>query len=377
VKPGAALAWTALLAAAAGLAFAARGGPSDSPDASVDNAGAAGAKALFTYLGERGRDVRALRDSLEGLGTSGALVVAAPTARPVSRAELLQLQAFVSGGGRLVYLAPRSGEGRVERWLGLERGAALPESGPLAGEDPTGATVEVWAATGALRRGARLRASADLGLRTDDARAVPIAGSGEAVAVLRYSIGEGDVWAFAGPELIQNRRLSLLDNLELWDGLLGEGPVFFDELHFARAPGPPLSLGLAAFALQLAACALWLAFARGTRFGWPRAPVVERHRATREYLEAMASLARRARVERELAGELLSRLRARLHDRLGISSALDLAGADALLAQRAGLPSGELASLAPHGRFGPREYARMARRVARLEHALAARRYAR
>jgi hypothetical protein len=371
------LAWAALLAAAAGLAFAARGAPADSPDASVDNAGAAGAKALFTYLSERGRDVRALRGSLAGLGTSGTLVIAAPTQRPISKEELEAIQAFVSGGGRLVYLAPRTPPGRMERWLGLERGAALPATGPEAGEDPTGATLQVWSATGALPAGARLRASADLGLRTNDARAVPVAGSGDAVAVLRYSIDQGDVWALAGPELIQNRRISLLDNLELWEGLAAQGPVFFDELHFARAPRPPLSPGLAAFALQLAACALLLAAARGTRFGWPRAPFHERHRATREYLEAMASLTRRARVERELAAELLSRLRARLNDRLGISPALELLDADALLAQRVGLPPGELASLVPHGRLGPREYARMARRAARLERLLANRRYAR
>src|SRR5215813_6047054 len=83
------------LAAAAAIIAEGRSAPV-SLDASIDNSGPAGIRALYLYLKERGHDVRredeGLEEIQEGIRT---LVIPSPTARRLTTAELSSVQEFV------------------------------------------------------------------------------------------------------------------------------------------------------------------------------------------------------------------------------------------------------------------------------------------
>src|SRR5216684_2104239 len=87
------------LAAAAAMIAEGRSAPV-SLDASVDNSGPAGIRALYLYLEEQGHDVRREDDGLEEIqeGTR-TLVVPSPTARQLSTGELASVREFVRRGG--------------------------------------------------------------------------------------------------------------------------------------------------------------------------------------------------------------------------------------------------------------------------------------
>jgi hypothetical protein len=182
------------------------------------------------------------------------------------------------------------------------------------------------------------------------------------------------VYVAAGPDLAENRRLELLDNLRFWDALAARGPMLFDEFHHLEVPPPPLSRGLWVFALQCLAVGALYVFARGTRFGAPRPQLPERHRSALEYVQSMGWLARRAKAERELLPEMARHLRQLMHDRLGIPLALSEEEAARMLEQRSGIPPAhylearaELARALDQRAISPKDYARVAARYARLE----------
>lgn len=369
-----------LLAVAAAAAIASRQAPSGPSGASVDDAGPSGLRALFLYLQEGGYPVEALREPLAALPADArTLVIAAPEARELEAEELAAVQRFVEGGGTLVYLAPRPIGRRqpgLDHWLGLQRGALLRPAPLAAGagvEDLAGATAKVWLPMGVAAETSGLRVAADEGLSTTEGWA-PVAGAGEAIAVWWRRVGSGQVWALAGADLAENRRLELLDNLRFWENIAATGLLVFDEFHHRPAPPPPVSRGLSAFALQLLACALFFAYARGTRFGPPRPEHVERHRSSLEYVRSIAWLTRRARVEGELLAELAQRLRSILHDRLGIALSLGEPEVARELAARCRIPEehylsvmAELRRALERPEVSPREYLRLSRALAEIE----------
>lgn len=370
-----------LIAIAAAVALATRtsGLKPDLP--SIDNPGPTGTRALYLYLEERGHSVSAARASLRDLprGTR-TVVVPAPTAREIDTNEVEALKRFVEeDGGTLVYLAPRpigKAQARLEVWLGVEGGPPLRvKEDPALGEarDPAGATAKVQLPYGAAAGLARLRVAADdgLGRMTDWA---PVAGADGAVAVAWRRLGKGDAWVLAGPDLAENKRLELLDNLRFWEQLASAGPMLFDEFHHQAAPPPPVSRGIVAFALQLLACAAVFAWARGSRFGPPRPEPVERHRSSLEYLHSLAWLTRRARVEPELLRELSTRLRVLLHERLGIAPELPESEVALAMERHGVLPAqkyleavGALRHALSAPKLMPREYLRVSRELARIE----------
>ena len=89
----------------------------------------------------------------------------------------------------------------------------------------------------------------------------------------------------------------------------------------------------------------------GARLGPPREAPAAVHRATSEYVAAMASLTQRARVEGELVDALRAKLRRRLHDALGIALALSWDEAARLTAQRSRVSAQTIASAATTADF--------------------------
>ncbi|MDY7230722.1 DUF4350 domain-containing protein [Hyalangium rubrum] len=370
-----------LIAVAAALGLAAGQTPPESTVPSVENPGALGLRALYLYLQEGGATVDAHRDSLENLPPSArTVVIAAPQARPVSSAEVEALERFIQGGGTLVFLTSREkdkGQPALEQWLELKQDSLLGTNAkglPEGEQDIGGTTVELWLPAGAARGLSRFRVSRDRGITLGMAEAVPLAGLEGTAALWRLGMGKGEVYVAAGPDLAENRRLELLDNLRFWEALAARGPLLFDEFHHAAAPPPPMSRGIWVFALQCLAVGLLYVVARGTRFGAPRPQLPERHRSALEYVQSMGWLARRAKVERELLPEMARHLRQLMQDRLGIPLALSEEEAARMLEQRCGIPfshyleaRAELARALDQRSLSPRDYARVATRYARLE----------
>jgi hypothetical protein len=368
------------LAAALGLA----GHPSlrgTSTLPSVDNPAGPGVAALFTYLRESGSTTRAWREPLTSLPSeTQVLVLTAPTVRPLRAEEVDAVDRFVRRGGTLVYLAPPSSAGAqplLNEWARLGKGRPLQSD--VAGSkegllDPLGVTVDVWRASSALEKTAHLRVQRGSGIELDVDDAVPVAGLGRDVVLWQRSLGHGELWVAAGPDLAQNRRLELDDNLAFWTHLAARGPVYFDEGHHHEEEAPAAGRGLAVLGFQWVAVVLMFAWVRGTRFGPPRWEPPSRDRSTLEYLRSFAWLTRRAHVERELVAELLQQLRVTLQEQAGIALELPAAEVDRELVSRCRVPAGWFDALVADYQktlgkadVTPRDYARLSRRCAQIE----------
>lgn len=376
------------LAVAVGLAV--EQSPRHSTVPSVENAGPLGIRALYLYLQESGASVRVLQEAFTELPEDvRTVVVAAPAGRKVTEQEAEALEAWVRRGGTLVYLASRGGKApqpELDSWLGLSSGRLLPPSSdglPTEEQDFTGTTARVWVPVGAARGLERLRVTLDRGLAVGRLEAVPLAGAEGAAVLWRVPMEAGEVYVLAGADLAENRRLELLDNLRFWDALAARGPLAFDEYHHGAGPRkePPSARGLWVFAAQCLVVGLLYVVSRGTRFGPPRPLLVEKHRSALEYVHSLGWLARRSKVERELVPELARRLRRLMHERLGIPLSLPEDEAARALEQTCGLPAADylearedLVRTMELPLISPKDYARLARRYARLENLLTGRR---
>lgn len=107
---------------------------------------------------------------------------------------------------------------------------------------------------------------------------------------------------------------------------------------------------------------------------------MERHRSALEYVRSMGWLMRRAKVEKELLPELDQALRQQMQERLGIPMGLSDEDAARLMEQDGGVSATEyleakadLTRTHAQPTVAPADYARVARRYAHLERALAGR----
>lgn len=353
------------LALAAGLAV----GPDASQDQrpSVESSGPRGLQVLATWLADTGVDVRVGHQPLTALPPGmRTVVLPAPTAAELGADEVAALEAFVRGGGTLVALVPRGpAQARLKRWLGASAGSVAPLQDVDGVRDLGGTTVAVRLPGGPLARAQALRLSAEAMVELDDEEALPVT---EPPALWWMPLGAGDVWVAAGAELAENARLELLDNAAFWAALGARGPVWFDEFHHQRPAAAPPALHLVATFLQSALVALLFVAARGSRLGPPRDEPRAVHRAASEYVQAMAALTARARVEPELVEALRARLRRTLHDALGIATALSWDEAARLAAQRARLDPELVRGAATTG-----DFLEASRLIAQVERALAGR----
>nr|BDT35266.1 DUF4350 domain-containing protein [Myxococcus sp. MH1] len=376
-----------LIAIALAMGLSTRADAPDSPVPSVENTGPQGARALYLFLQEGGRAVSTHLASLESLAAdTRTLVLASPIGSPVTDEEVRKVEHFVEQGGTLVYLSTRElgmHQAALEKWLRLEPGPLLPASErglstDLA--DAGGTTVDVWLGAGPLRGLSTLRVSQDRGILMEHPDAIPLAGLGGAVTMWRRALGQGEIYVLAGADLLENRRIELLDNARFWNALAARGPLVIDEYHHQLAPPPPLSRGIWVFVAQVLVVSGLYAFSRGTRFGAPRPEREEKHRSALEYVRSMGWLMRRAKVEKSLLPELDTSLRQQLQERLGISPALADAEAARLLEQDGGIPAShyldakaELNRLLGQATVKPADYARVARLYAHLERTVAGR----
>ena len=338
----------ALLILATWVAWSADPGPSTSEVPSVHNPAPSGLEVLFTFLHESGTDVEGWEGPFVELPERiRTLVITAPVARALSAREVNGLRERVTRGLRLIYLAPTALDAQpaLNAWLGLERAARFSRDSPdlkMAG-DPFGTTLEIWRQEGLLAGLQQLRVGVGHSLNPVKPGWVSMAGKGERAGVLARTEGQGDVWVFSGPEVAENNRLELLDNLALWEAVASAGPVAFDESLHHPGPGPPRPVALGWVIFQLGLAGVFWVWAKGARLGPPRWEPVERQRSTLEYLEALGRLTRKAQVEPELLAELATRMRHSLWERLGISLTLSDADATRGVAARTGLEATELA----------------------------------
>lgn len=395
-----ALVYAAALCLVAGSAIALRSHEEsqvESPVPSVDNAGARGAKALFTYLTETGANPGVLRTDLAHLPADARVVlVLAPTKRLIGADEWRAADEWISAGGTLVYAIPRRVRTQyVERTFSL-RWVIGPRPAPLlqpealddglrnllqkrdAPTDPMGADASPWLPSPLLHGVRSLRVAADDGLETTDGEARPLAGSAAAPCMLSFERGDGELILLAGAELAENRRLSLGDNLRFWLNLAARGRVYFDEFHHTAESAPTRGLlaAIGPLLLQLLLIGAALAFAVGTRFGLPRPLAPPRRRSQGEYVDQLSQLYARARIDGELSGELYRSLRLVLFERLAISAALDDEEVARRLKARTGIDPRTYLALAQrarvleHGGATPEEFLHLTREFAAFERRL-------
>lgn len=366
------LPWLLLFGAALVFGLAAGGQPgADSPLPSTHNPGPRGAAVLHTWLSEGGGAVERLDGPLTAIPAGvEVLVLAAPTDREVTRDEVDAVERFVEAGGTLLYFSPRPATAQPElaKWLALkDTVTTLPRAEETTLGDLGGATVQVDVPRGLLAGARQLRVSADTGLEVEDA-AIPVAQK----MLWWRGLGKGEVWIAAGADLLENRRLQLLDNPQLWANL-ARRRVAFDEFHFAAAPKVAWSANLWATLGQFFFVSLIFVAARGRRLGPGRPTPIRQQRSILEYVGSMGALLRRAGVEGPLAVQQRDRLRRLMHERLGIGLQLPSDEASRLLASHTGLPPGAWSRFEA-STLGPVDFAAHGAEAARLEAAVVGRR---
>ena len=328
--------WLALFGAALVVGVATSAASADDfPIPSVANAGPKGARVLLTWLSESGGQAESLAAPLTVIPAGvQVLVIAAPTARVVSGEEVKSIATFVDQGGTLIYLAPRPvrAQPELEKWLKLDDvRVPVPAAGPVG--DVGGMTIDVDPLQASLLPGVKqLRVSADTQLDVGAPDAVQVAGK----ALWVRPLGKGQVWIAAGADVIENRRLDLNDNLQLWANLRSMR-IAFDEFHHSSEAAPRWSANLWASLLQFIFVALLFVAARAPRLGPARPTLESAHRSSLEYVSSMGALMRRAGVEGELKLKLRERLRRLMQERLGIAIALSADEASRLLAGLTGI----------------------------------------
>ncbi|MBL9038764.1 MAG: DUF4350 domain-containing protein, partial [Archangium sp.] len=329
-RPSIVLAVLGALALAAGLAASAN---ETSSTPSITNAGPNGLRVLHTWLTESGFDVQPMNDSPTDVPvTARTLAIAAPTARRISQREVDALARFVMAGGTLVYLAPRGGaQPLMAEWLGLG-GGAFP-SAEVTAEDPTGMTARTMLAEGLARGTNAFRLSAERTVTMSDAAPVT-----EPASLWFKPLGDGEVWVAAGADLAENARLDQLDNSRFWRTLAARGPIAFDEFHHLAESAPETSTTLWALGLQFLFCATLFVWARGRRLGPPRPTAVSAHRASVEYVQAMAALLQHANVDAEVVTAIHAHARTLAAERFGLAPTLAPDELARALSERAALP---------------------------------------
>lgn len=373
--------YAVLLAVAIGMSVAAGSrARSNSPVPSVDNAAPSGARALWLYLSETGFDVRAARESLLPISPDvRTVVLASPTARTLTAEEVAGLDEFARRGGTLVVMGRDLDreQPKLGHWIDVAPGPRpsreLLETNPDS-VDPSGADAKVFLQRGALAGVQTLRVANEGTLRVLRPAALALAGNDEAVVAWWVPLDRGELFVFAGADILENRRVELAGNLAFWHALAAQGPIVFDEFHHRAGEGTPLSTGVLVIIAQLIACFVVFSIARGARLGPARPVLAVRHRSTLEYLSSFAWLTRRAGVEKELLFELRARFRVLLHERLGVEVSQTEEEAAREVERQCRVPAGEylrtveeVRALEAAARVSARQFARAAREYARLE----------
>lgn len=355
-----ALGLAALVTVALAVTFAAQRPGSDSPLPLVENRGPRGLAVLHAWLLASGVEVQTV-DSVETALPQGAgtVVLAAPSARELDEAAVARLRTFVEGGGTLVYLVPRQApQPLLNAWLDVKSAPVAPLNDEPGVSDVGGSSAKVLRAHGAARGLRSVRLSADTTITVDSEDALEIVDNR---GLWWRAIGRGEVWLSAGPDLAQNARLELADNAKFWAQL--PAPIVFDETQH-RAGGVALPINVLATVVQLLVLAALFIWARGVRLGPPRDATSQPAQSSMDYVRAMATLTRSAKLESELLPRLRVELRAAMQDRAAVPTTWAWPEAARETARRLTLPEAELlAAETTH------DVVALSRCLARVEHA--------
>lgn len=357
-----------LIALALALGLAVEGDTQISTVPSVTNAGPRGLKVLHTWLTESGVDVRLGEGPLTDVpGEIATIVVPAPQAATLTEDEVQALRRALERGATVVLMVGRGTSKQALKGLVGLRPGPTPELLAVP-NDGAGSTLTVSLPIGALEGARTLRVATDRSLTVTNAEAVALT-SPPAVWAMR--VGAGELYVAAGADLAENARLDLADNAVFWRNLAARGPMWLDESHHvARAQVTP-TVNLWATGLQFLFAAALFVVARGSRLGPPRAEPAAPLRSSTEYVEAMARLTARARLEPELVEALRRQVRLTLHERLGLSLELP----DGERARALGLALA-WSDADANGLFDDTSFLGLSKRVARLEAQLDGRRSA-
>jgi hypothetical protein len=268
---------------------------------STYDAGRNGYRALYRVLQSAHVPVRQLRRPLTTVTSGGTLVLSDNSGDPAriafDRADRVVLSRFVSGGGRLVVLS--------SDFDGMRDVVPhLPETSE--------ANVELAIASSALRIAAGVRIvdapSEAAFVRSAGAMPVLVSLDGDPVAIA-YRIGKGSVIAVTSPESFGNERLAKRDNVRFaYAVLAGHGPVVFDEYAhgynddatFWQAIPIEIRWALAATTIIV----LVGLIGANVRFAPPVPLDAPDERTSAAYVDAMASLLRRARARADALASL-------------------------------------------------------------------------
>ncbi len=218
-----------------------------SPYPGVENPGPRGLAALHAWLTETGRAPLVLSSPGDRPPRGAVLVLAAPL-NEIEAADAEALLGHAARGGLLVWAMGAEGsQPELERRLQASRPRSL-RPAPL--EAPA-----LPIAPHPLLAGLSLRGGGD-SVASRLPGALPVAGVVDGATLFATAVsvpwGRGEVLLLESTELLQNSRLALADNLELWARLAARGPVAFDERFLLPRTGasPPSRRALAALLAQ-------------------------------------------------------------------------------------------------------------------------------
>jgi hypothetical protein len=366
----AALAALAVVVAAGALANRRERDLALSPLPSASNAGPRGLAAARAWLQDTGRPHRLLAMGAPAPAPGEVLLLVAPAAR-LDEAETRALLEHAERGGLLVWAMGDRPQPALERALGVGR---------ASGGSDLSEHAAVPLAPHPLFEGLVLRTGgASLTVHGD--AALPVAGDRDRTSACSVRIGRGEAVVLAGPDALENFRLSEGGNLTFLARLAAIGPIAIDERHLAPPAGEPRPAGsallLAAGQALLAAAVLLLAL--GRRLGSVRtAADPEGGRTALDYLASLGDLYRRAGSEAALRTAAWRSLRRSLERSGGVPLAASDDEAEQRLSRRAPEAARAFARCraalgSPPGDAG---LARLVRAAAETEAALAGRRRA-
>ncbi len=229
-------------------------------------------------------------------------------AAPLDARDVKVLKQFVSQGGRLVVLATDIG-GAGDAQLGLPAVRSVKDVGQAVPLTP--------ARTPGVHS---VEAPMEVAFPFEIRKVTPLLANSAGLIAIEYPLAKGEVVAIAAPQLFSNRYLAKADNAGFAFAVLtGRGPIAFDErIHgylqdksFWEALPPPVHA-----AVWIAAGLILLGLVgANVRFAPPLDVDRPDERDSSAYVDAMASLLRRARAARSaiaaFADDALRRARIR------------------------------------------------------------------
>jgi hypothetical protein len=342
----------ALLLCGVYLYFAAARRPEDPiADHSTYRTNAAGCKALYTWLAQRGYEVHRVERPLVNLPLDeGLLCVLAPT-QTVEADEAERLLQWVEEGGTLLLscdrpmlaaaLTGRPAIEALEEAFGLRSAWYHGESRRLrpTGDAPYWRDVEYIELPNTVRI-------------TGGGR--PLLGRPGQAAVVELSVGAGKVVALSEAAPLSNQGLGRADNAiftaNLFYALSDGRPIYFDEYHHGFSGSPTFGrlmarTGLSRAVWPVVVGLLVLAIARGRRFGVPRPAFRRERREAVEFVYGFGNLYREARASQGALRLLYEGFRRRVAHTVGAGATAGNAELARLAAGTTGVNAEELRSL--------------------------------